>query len=99
MKVVSMTLRYTKTVKVDLTLSDDCAIKDIQISGDFFVYPEDVVESLENSLRECKTQSYVEIVFTMVSNAVILGFDPVDLKKKITEVLESCVHGVELGSV
>lgn len=90
MRTVSMTLRYTKTVKLDIVLSDHCTIESAQVSGDFFVYPEESIEILERALRGCDSSICVENAFSNLDSAVVLGLDREDLKQRIIEVLEQC---------
>lgn len=40
-----------KTVKVDLRVSDEGIITDVVISGDFFLYPEEYIHLIEESIR------------------------------------------------
>lgn len=42
-----------KLVKIELETVDD-KIKKIKITGDFFLYPEEIISKLENSLKNCK---------------------------------------------
>lgn len=93
MKTLSTILRYTKTVKLDVVLSNDCVLEEVQVSGDFFVYPEEALEVLENSLRGCRDQACIENAFSAINKATILGFDPVDLKNRILELLIQCRAG------
>jgi len=86
----SLVLRYNKTVKVDLVFSNECEITSIVLSGDFFAYPEDTIERLEETLRNCDSVECVENAFRGIKEAIILGVDVVDLKKKIVELLREC---------
>ncbi|MEM4661595.1 MAG: lipoate protein ligase C-terminal domain-containing protein [Desulfurococcaceae archaeon] len=90
MKTYSVTLRFTKTVKLDVVFTESCAIEDVQISGDFFVYPEEALEVLENMLKGCSTTKCVEDAFSSIRNATILGFDLDSLRNKVVEALSTC---------
>ncbi len=90
MKNVSLVLRYTKTVKLDVTLSENCEIRDIVISGDFFAYPEDSVEKLENRIKGCASRECIEEAFSELASVVILGVNVEDLKNKIISVYDKC---------
>ncbi|MGQ9787977.1 MAG: lipoate protein ligase C-terminal domain-containing protein [Candidatus Hadarchaeaceae archaeon] len=43
-------------IKVELSLSGDNTISKISLSGDFFIYPEEALETLEKSLLGIKTE-------------------------------------------
>jgi len=90
LRSISLVLRYTKTVKLDVTLSENCEIRDIVISGDFFAYPEDSVERLENRIKGCASRECIEEAFSELASAVVLGVDVEDLKNKIISVYENC---------
>lgn len=90
MERVSLTLRYTKTVKLELLLDSECGVEKMSISGDFFAYPEDAVELLEQSVKGCKSRECVERAFGTVTNATFLGIDIDDLKSKVVAVIERC---------
>lgn len=90
MKTLSIILRYAKTVKLDAVFSENCTFERVEISGDFFVYPEESLEILENSLKGCGDEHCVENALSTLSNATILGFDPVDLKRRLTDLIDQC---------
>ncbi len=90
MKSMSLVIRHTKTVKLDVILSDNCEILDLIISGDFFAYPEESIGELESKLKECNSKVCIEEAFRGISGAIILGIDIADLKSKIINLLETC---------
>ena len=90
MRYESVVLRHLKTVKLDVTLSDDCRVEDIVISGDFFAYPEDTIERLEGLIRGCEDPHCIERAFNTISPSTILGVDVEKLKLKVIEILEKC---------
>ena len=94
MKSVSLVLRHGKTVRLDAVLSSNCSISSIQVSGDFFVYPEEALEELEKRLLGCASGECVEEAFSALSSAVVLGLDSTDLKKRLLELLEECRAGM-----
>jgi hypothetical protein len=87
---ISLVSRYTKTVKLDIVLGENCEIIDVVVSGDFFAYPEEAIERLESKLKKCNSRTCVEEAFGEISGAVILGIDIADLKNRIAELLENC---------
>jgi len=57
------------------------------VSGDFFVYPEESLEALEESLKECSSAKCVEEKFSeFAKKAEALGFDPINLGKRVAEI-------------
>jgi hypothetical protein len=89
-KTYSTVLRFTKTVKLDVIFSENCAIERAEITGDFFVYPEDALEVLENALKGCSSAECVENAFLSIHGSIVLGFDVESLKRKIVEALSTC---------
>jgi len=77
-------------VKLDVLLSENCVIKDIIISGDFFAYPEDAIERLESRIRECSSRVCIEEAFKELVNTTILGVNVEDLKNRVILLLEDC---------
>lgn len=49
-----------KLVKIELETADD-KIKKIKITGDFFLYPEEIISKLEKSLENCQITKEVLI--------------------------------------
>jgi lipoate-protein ligase A len=90
LRQVSLVLRYTKTVKLDIVLGENCEVKDITISGDFFAYPEDSIERLENRVKKCSSRECVENAFSELVGVVMLGVDVEDLKSKLIRIIENC---------
>ena len=86
----SIVLRHGKTVKIDLTLSEDCRIQEITISGDFFIYPEESLEELEERLKGCREPVCIEDAFKTLESSTLLGVNLEDVKRRIAEVVEKC---------
>lgn len=97
LRQVSLVLRYAKTAKLDITLSDECRVEDITISGDFFAYPEDSIERLESRIRGCGSRECIEEAFSELSGAVVLGVDVNDLKEKVISILENYCKSSKSG--
>ena len=74
-----------KLVKISLEYSD--VIRKIQITGDFFLYPEEAIEKLQKSLEGAKLEK--EDIkrrvneFISKNNAEIFGFDAEQLAEAI----------------
>ena len=72
-----------KTVKLDVVI-DDGKIRDIVISGDFFVYPQEALEELENKLKGCSLNEAKSILKEYAGRVTVLGFTLDD----VAELLE-----------
>lgn len=83
-------LKAGKLLKVWLAY-DSGKIKQVKITGDFFLYPEETIADLENGLSECvlNEQAISERVNKLLKDVEVFGFTPQDLAKAIM----GCVHG------
>jgi len=91
-------IRDEKTVRIDVEL-EDCVIKSVILSGDFFAYPEDIVERLEDALRGCGSIECVEKAFMIVEDAVLIGTRWDTIKEEIAKLLAECTglrHGEQV---
>ncbi len=78
-----------KTVKVDLEFDEGGRIHNIIISGDFFVYPQEMLEALENELKGCKVNEVREVIEKYSTKMTVLGFtleDVIELIEKAFKV-------------
>uniref|UniRef100_A0A7C2FF87 ABC transporter substrate-binding protein n=1 Tax=Thermosphaera aggregans TaxID=54254 RepID=A0A7C2FF87_9CREN len=96
MKSESIVLRHGKTVKIDLALSEDCRVQEVIISGDFFIYPEESLEELEERLKGCGESVCIEDAFKTLESSTLLGVNLEDVKRRIVEIVEKCT-GVRRG--
>jgi len=74
-----------KTLKIDLDIESGI-IRDIIISGDFFAYPMEAVDELENMLRGASVSDAIEIINYFRDRVVFIGLtidDIIDLLRKI----------------
>jgi len=85
-----------KTVKIDLALSEDCRVQEVIISGDFFIYPEESLEELEERLKGCGESVCIEDAFKTLESSTLLGVNLEDVKRRIVEIVEKCT-GVRRG--
>ena len=75
-KLIRVTLEYDEI---------DNIISTITISGDFFLYPEEMLETLEASLvgKKLEKHSVKEEIDKCLANSVVYGFDSISLTKAI----------------
>ncbi len=72
---VSATLRLGKTVTIRLRVDvDSCRVEEARVTGDFFVYPPEVLEEFEARLRGCRGPSCFEEAARVLGGAAIVGF-------------------------
>lgn len=74
-----------KLVKVSFDLEDE-RLKDVNITGDFFVQPPESLKSLENSLEGHKINDELVSVLEGV-DAGLIGFSRDDIVKTLKEAL------------
>ncbi|MEM4717396.1 MAG: lipoate protein ligase C-terminal domain-containing protein [Desulfurococcaceae archaeon] len=85
-------LRYTKTVEITLQV-ENCRVVSIKITGDFFLYPEDAIERLEERAIGCETTECLENALLELKNAIVLGFDLVDVSTRILNAYRDLCQG------
>jgi lipoate-protein ligase A len=80
-----------KLIKVTLEVEGD-VIKNAKICGDFFLYPEDVIEHIEQALKGARSDSKLEQILAEVvkrSGAQLLGFSVDDIAAAIRLAFQS----------
>jgi len=78
-----------KLVRVELDVEDG-RLRDVKITGDFFLYPEEAIEGLESALRGLSVDSDFEAVVTQrlrELGAELLGAAPSDIAAAIRRAL------------
>lgn len=81
-----------KTVKVDLEIVDE-EIKEIVISGDFFLYPEEYIHTIESELRGKKISEVAKILSTFKDRVEVVGASIDEFVDVINEAYNSCMSG------
>ena len=76
-----------KMIKIQLALENEKIIRDLRITGDFFLHPEETIEDIEKALRGCSLskEELVRIIKETLTSrrAVLLGASPEDLARCI----------------
>lgn len=72
----------------------DGEIEAVSLHGDFFIYPEDELETIQEALKGLPTDSDVETISDTITehlsmNTQLVGFTPEDVGAVITEALEA----------
>lgn len=76
-----------KTLKVEVELKGS-KIERVVFSGDFFAYPPEVFEELEESLRNINIKEVEERIREYDKKVVLLGLSLEDVVSAIKELLE-----------
>ncbi len=76
-------LKRGKLLRVWMEFEGD-EIKNVKITGDFFIYPEDTVEVLEKELKGKKIKDVQVIVENVMRDCEYIGIEP----KHIVEAVE-----------
>lgn len=75
-----------KTLKIDLRICGD-RVEEIVISGDFFAYPEELIDELENSLNGIKIDEIPVVLNSFRDKIVFTGISFNDLLELINDIL------------
>ncbi|ADI31757.1 lipoate protein ligase C-terminal domain-containing protein [Staphylothermus hellenicus] len=78
-----------KTLKIDVEIKDNTII-DIIISGDFFAYPEEGIELLENDLKGKTINEAIRIIDDYRDKIKLLGISLENIKNILIKIF----HGV-----
>jgi lipoate---protein ligase len=86
-KLIHISLEYTKSPTQDHTISS------IKITGDFFVYPEESLDTLEADLVGTKLDRYPvrQKISQWLEGSQVFGFD----SDSLTEAIIGCFHSGE----
>ena len=81
-----------KLVMVDFSVAHDALIS-VQVSGDFFLYPEEALPHIAASLEGLPVTTDVDVIAARITNAlapdvVMLGFSPEAIARAIRNALE-----------
>lgn len=78
-----------KTIYIDAVVDTSaCRFREVQITGDFFVYPPEALEHLEEELRGCNTIDCIHSkINSVAATTEVLGLDYNALKEALTKIL------------
>ena len=91
MKEVKNVLKSGKLIKVFLSYDKNNIINSIKITGDFFLYPEESLEKLEENLIGTKLDRNLirKKIHKSLSNSEPYGFN----EKSLTDAIVGCLNG------
>jgi hypothetical protein len=75
-------IKKGKLLKIWARFNED-VILDIKITGDFFVYPENTIELIENSLLGKRVSEVGEIIKKIMENCEYIGIEPQDIYEAV----------------
>ncbi|ABM81433.1 hypothetical protein [Hyperthermus butylicus] len=84
-----------KTLEVVLEVSDGCRVARLVVAGDFFVYPEDVVEAVEEAAIGCDSVGCIRgRILDAGSRGVFVGVSLEDIADVVAKAFrELCGEG------
>ena len=74
-------------IKFDIEI-ENSKIKDLKITGDFFIYPEDSVLDLENKLKAKTEKESIKTIEEFLSNVKAPGINLEDFRKIFKKAFE-----------
>ncbi len=80
-------------IRVRLVIGSDGSIRDAEISGDFFIYPEDLVLRIEEELRGRKIDDVDTSIRKLLSSAYMPGIDVNDIVETVKCAYRRAVEG------
>lgn len=79
-----------KLLRADLAVDE--TVRDIELHGDFFIYPEDAITRIEEALRgtsrSADQDSITETVQRAAANAELVGFAAEDVAQVVREAID-----------
>ena len=91
MKTLSLVKRSSrgKTIKIDLTIDEENkVIKDIVVSGDFFAYPPEKLEELEDKLKNKHVSEVDRVIDGYRDILELVGASLDDLKELVKKAFQ-----------
>ncbi len=86
MESVRRVFRREKTLTIEALIDlENLVIKDITLSGDFFAYPEELFEELEDSLKNMECRKAIEILESYRDKLMLVGASIDDIELFIKE--------------
>jgi len=84
-----------KTVKVDLVVSDEDLIVDVVISGDFFLYPEEYIHLIEESIKGKSLVNAINKLNEFRDKVTLLGITLDDIADALKEAYQKAISEVQ----
>ena len=81
-----------KVVKVEIECNE--LIRNIRITGDFFIHPEDILDEIEKSIIGLEGSASIEIITSNINSRIadrdvqMIGISPESIALLITEALK-----------
>lgn len=91
MKTLSLVKRSSrgKTIKIDLTIDEENkVIKDIVVSGDFFAYPPEKLEELEDKLKNKHVSEVDRVIDEYRDILELVGASLDDLRELVKKAFQ-----------
>ncbi len=91
--------RAGKTLIIDLLVDTHGVIRKCFISGDFFAYPETLINDIEKKLPGCRLGDALTIIMRFVENSSLLGITVKDLLDGLRQAYNDAVGQKTLDSI
>ncbi|MCS7099449.1 MAG: hypothetical protein RMH84_01150 [Sulfolobales archaeon] len=82
--------RFGKVFSIEISVGSDCRILKLVISGDFFAYPPEVLDSLEREVSGRHVSELVEVVSSAIGRVTLVGVS----RESVIELFRSAVEEV-----
>ncbi len=83
--------RAGKTLIIDLLVDTQGIIRKCFISGDFFSYPETLINDIEKKLLGCRLDDALAVTMELVENSYLLGITVEDLLNGLRRAYNNAV--------
>lgn len=91
--------RAGKTLVIDLLVDAEGVIRKCFISGDFFAYPETLINDIEKKLPGHRLSDALTIIKKLVENSSLLGITIEDLLNGLRQAYNDAVGQKTLDSI
>lgn len=80
-----------KLVRADVSFDEE--IEDVELHGDFFIYPEEALDDLESALEGAERDAGVDVLSGMVEGSLapdtrLVGFGPDNVAQVVREAMK-----------
>ena len=91
--------RAGKTLVIDLLVDDRGIIRKCFISGDFFAYPETLINDIEKKLPGCRLSEALIMAGKLIKNSSLLGITLEDLLMGLRQAYNDAVGQKTLDKI
>jgi len=78
-------------IKIELEVEEN-KVENVIISGDFFAYPAEAIEEMENQIRGCELSKLLEVVERYRNRVKLVGVRFDDLRELVETVIKKLME-------